>query len=91
MKFVGLAFGLLLVAASVSAAPGDQLFVNGEAVNMRAGPGTDFDVVAKLKRGQELVEFDRKDEWINVGVAKPGGHAGWIHSSLVSKSASGEQ
>jgi len=91
LRAVCVVFVLVLAAATVSAAPGNQLFINGENVNMRSGPGTSFAVVAKLARGQELVEFGRQDEWVNVGVARPGGHAGWVHTSLVSKSIPGDE
>lgn len=50
-------------------------------VNVRAGPGTDYDVVATPAGGHLLLRMDRFNEWHRVRLG--GGQLGWIHESLV--------
>lgn len=79
----------LMMTTGVSAAPGDVLYIQGDGVNVRAGPGTDASVILKLNRGHKLVEFERRGDWVNVGVDRTGGKDGWVHRSLVGANFSG--
>lgn len=83
--------GLFAVFANIDllAASGDKLFINGENVNIRSGPGTDFEIVTTLDRGHELIEFGREGDWINVGIARADGRDGWVLSTLVAASDPG--
>lgn len=76
---------LSLLAGQVLAAPGDILYTQGDSVNMRESPSASSNIVLKLNKGHELVEFQRKAEWVEVGAAKSNGKSGWISSSLVGK------
>ena len=71
------------VSANALAAPGDILYVQGKVANMREGPSTQRPIVLQLERGQQLLEFQRKGNWVEVGADRTGGKSGWIHSSLV--------
>ena len=74
---------LFLLASTAIAAPGDKLFVSGSVVNIREKPAASAGIVAKVSRGQELMEFGREGDWIAVGVVGTG-KDGYIHQSLVS-------
>ena len=72
-------FLLFAVMQPAWAATGDKLYIQKNGVNVHTGPGTNNDIVLKLNKGHELIEFSRQDEWINVGIARTGGKTGWIH------------
>ena len=77
---------VLIVAGMVHpaiAAPGDVLYVKGSIVNIRSGPGTDTDVVAKLNNGHKLAEIARNGVWINVNFSQAGKKSGWIRQDLI--------
>lgn len=60
--------------------------VTGNSVNMRAGPGTDFDVVDRLNRGSEVeVLQDPGTGWLELRAVESG-VTGWIADWLVSAS-----
>ena len=77
------ALAMMVLVSLAEAAPGDKLYVQKNGVNVRSGPGTDNPVLMKLNKGHELIEFSRKGNWVNVGIARTGGKDGWIHQSLV--------
>jgi len=58
------------------------LFVDRNVVNLRQGPGTQFDIVAQMDFGDELLEFARDGDWINVETKK-GNNTGWVYATLV--------
>lgn len=94
MKRIGFALSsaALLVLSQITlteAAPGDKLYVQKTAVNVRTGPGKDYSILMSLNKGHELIEFSRDGEWINVGIARAGGKDGWISSSLVGSISAG--
>lgn len=48
-----------------------------EALNLRAGPGTSYQVIEWLKPGQVLTIAQRRDGWAEV--TTPGGLTGWVN------------
>ncbi|MBL4766861.1 MAG: SH3 domain-containing protein [Rhodobacteraceae bacterium] len=66
--------------------PADLRTISGTRVNMRNGPGTTYDVVARLKLGDEVEILDDSGSgWLQLRlVSNP--TVGWISASLVSKS-----
>jgi hypothetical protein len=71
-----------LLATAAVAAPGDQLAVTGDVVNVRAGPSTGDRVLLHVDRDEPAVELRRIDDWVQVQI--PGRVAeGWIHQSLL--------
>jgi len=58
------------------------LYVDSAVVNLRDGPGTNFNVLTQVRLGDELREVDRAGGWISV-VATRGGASGWILGRLV--------
>jgi len=59
------------------------LYVNEQLANLRAGPGTNNPILAKLTRGEQMTELDRQGSWINV-TTTDANITGWIFASLVS-------
>lgn len=66
--------------------------VTGDRVNVRAGPGTNQKIVAKLDRGQAIRVLGRKGNWLRIQLpASPESQAGdegtlqlaWIYHSLL--------
>ena len=64
--------------------PGQEIRrVKPARVNMRAGPGTDYDVLDKLTQGTEVaILFDNGDGWVELRVLDSG-QQGWIADYLL--------
>src|SRR3546814_1274115 len=77
-----LAFGLSVVSGTM-AAPGDILYAQKNGVNVRSAPNSSSAVVLTLNMGHKLVEFERRAEWVHIGVDRTEGKEGWIHAGLV--------
>lgn len=67
----------------------DIFKVKTDDTNLRSGAGTEFDVMAKLKKGVKVELIKSKVNWYNVfvvskvqGLSEP---EGWIHNSLLEK------
>ena len=61
--------------------------IAGSAVNMRAGPGTQYDRIARLVRGDEVAVLqDPGNGWLKLRVIESG-RVGWMADSLVTASA----
>jgi hypothetical protein len=62
---------------------GDVRRVSGSRVNVRGGPGTDFGVVTRLLRGDEVeVILDNGDGWVKMRPID-GGPEGWMADFLL--------
>ncbi|MEZ5716766.1 MAG: SH3 domain-containing protein [Paracoccaceae bacterium] len=74
-------------AAAAQAQDGRDLRnVSASRVNMRQGPGTDFNVVAKLTQGTEVeVLRDQGDGWVKLRVVDSG-RVGWMADHLLTAS-----
>jgi SH3-like domain-containing protein len=57
------------------------VIVKGNIVNIRKGPGTDFEVGFQAEQGVSFKLLEKKNAWFKVQHAD--GDVGWIHSSLV--------
>ncbi|GAW91270.1 SH3 domain-containing protein [Calderihabitans maritimus] len=55
--------------------------VTGSVVNIRQGPGTDFPVITKVKRGEHLGVLAEENRWYQVSLEE--GLKGWIAGWLV--------
>jgi uncharacterized protein YgiM (DUF1202 family) len=68
-----------------TAAPATEYWsVTGNAVNLRAGPGTANDVVAKLSVGTEAEVLEEGNGWYRIRTAD-GATDGWIFGKYLSK------
>ena len=53
-----------------------KAFIDGEVVNLRKGPGVNYDLVARVLDGQTVWVLDRKPNWAKVKVNN--GAVGWV-------------
>ena len=76
---------LVLAALAVTGQAGAQEMVSirGSTVNMRAGPGTDSEVLWELQRGYPLQVVRRQGDWLEVRDFED--DRGWVARSLVSR------
>jgi len=66
---------------TTSQSEGAALVITGEAANLRAGPGTDFEVVGQASAGQRFAVLARSTagDWWQIDV---GGPAAWVSAGL---------
>ncbi len=79
-------YGLLLLltlGSASNAAPGDVLYVQASAVNVRQFPSLEAEVLTRLNRGSKVVEVRREGDWIRVRNDQPNGAEGYVHGSLL--------
>lgn len=62
-------------------------FVAGSTVNLRSGPGTNYEMLDQLSYGTPLVLLNKADNWYQVRL--PGGKTGWLIATLVQMGAHG--
>ncbi|WP_084413159.1 N-acetylmuramoyl-L-alanine amidase [Desulfovirgula thermocuniculi] len=53
-----------------------QVTVQGDRVNVRSGPGTNYTVLAQVNKGERLAVLGKVPDWYQVKL--PGGEVGWI-------------
>ncbi len=58
------------------------LKVKNTTLNLRKGPGVNFEIVEKLSLGDELIFIESKNDWIYVKVVNSQ-NKGWVHSKYV--------
>ncbi|MFO7947114.1 MAG: SH3 domain-containing protein [Armatimonadota bacterium] len=58
-----------------------KVFVDGDVVNLRKGPGMNYESVAKLREGQTLYVTETRDKWCKAHVH--GGTEGWVANWLI--------
>lgn len=87
----GLALGGALCAALLaplvapaSAHAADMVSVRGPVLNMRAGPGTQHEVLWQLQRGYPLQVIQRQGKWLKIRDFE--NDTGWVAQSLTSRS-----
>lgn len=85
MKFTICVLIALLAPITVLAGPGDKHYVKTLQAEIRAEPSIEAEVKFVVAVGRKLIEFDRKNGFIYVGVDKSGGKDGWIEASKVSR------
>lgn len=69
--------------AELASAPADLRQVSGNRVNVRGGPGTDFGIVSRLVRGDEVeILQDNGNGWVRMRPVG-GGTEGWMADFLL--------
>lgn len=63
----------------------DMRVVDGNVVNMRTGPGTNFSVIAQLRRGDEVQVLRSNDGWVKLRTVE-NNRIGWMADYLVTAS-----
>lgn len=71
---------LVLLCSLTSSA--EMLSVNTDSVNLRSGPGTNFDIKWEYGKGFPLEVISSKGEWVEVSDFE--GDTGWIYKPLLS-------
>jgi len=51
-------------------------------INLRKGPGTNYEIVSKLSGGQAVTVVTTSGEWVKVLVDRDN-QMGWLHASLI--------
>lgn len=70
---------------SADPATGDIRTVSGNRVNVRGGPSTNYDVVSRLTRGEEVeVLEDNGNGWVRMRPLE-GGNVGWMADFLLNE------
>ncbi len=64
------------VILPATATPSEIVYVNGDSVNLRSGPGTTHKRIGSVTRGAKLTVLETKGEWLCVRQAD--GREGWI-------------
>lgn len=70
----------MVLAVWLSHADAAAYTVAGESGQLRSGPGSEFDVVATLTRGTNVVATGRQANWLEVQA--PDGQRGWLFRGL---------
>lgn len=73
-----------LVAALCSAGSAETLRVNGDNVNVRSGPGTTYEVVCQVSRGELLAVHATADDWAEID--PPDSARVWVYGELLNGS-----
>ena len=66
-----------------SSITGTTMYVYAELANLRESASSDAPVVMQLRKGHQLVVFERQGSWYSVGAHRTRGKTGWIHSSVI--------
>jgi len=83
-SLVGLSV-VMLTTIHVFAGLGDKQYVSSRQANLFSEPSEDSEVVLILAVGRQLLEFERKNGFLNVGVISSGGIDGWIKESDIAE------
>lgn len=59
--------------------PAQQVRVNTPQLNVRAGPGTTFAIVRKVRSGDVLTVEETRGDWIRIGAAE------WVSAAYVAR------
>ncbi len=78
--------GLFVIATTSLCLAADFVNVTRDGVNLRSGPGTNFDVLFELPAGYPLKVLETKGDWLKVSDFE--NDRGYIHSSMTNKSGS---
>ena len=82
------AYGLALLmilgtAATPDAIPGQIVYVQSKGAEVHAEPNRKARVIARLRRGHKVIEFERRSGWVRVGMFDTSGRDGWVHGPLL--------
>lgn len=78
MRIVFLTLFLLLVTVG-HASPGQIHYVGPLQADVKEGPSADSQTKFIIAIGRKVIEFERRGDWVSVGIDKSGGKEGWIH------------
>ncbi len=80
----GLALLMILgTAATPDATPGQIIYVQSKGAEVHAEPNRKAQVIAQLRRGHKVIEFERRSGWVRIGMFDTSGRDGWVHGPLL--------
>jgi SH3-like domain-containing protein len=86
LKFIRIvSIGTAMFLASLPVSAQEMVSVAGKEANLRAGPGTGYEVNWILSRGYPLKIIERKQAWLKVQDFE--GDIGWIYRALTGSTA----
>jgi hypothetical protein len=74
---------ILGTAATPDAHPGQIVYVQSKGAEVRAEPNRKAQVIAQLRPGQQVFEFERRSGWVWIGMFYNFGRGGWVHGPLL--------
>lgn len=72
---------LTMLLPTFAAAQSDALRVNANSLNVRSGPGTDFDVIASVKKDEIVTKLREEAGWVQIQLSS--GATGWVSARFV--------
>ena len=54
-----------------------------ETANLRAGPGTDHEVIGKLPRDTPVIGLAKDGDWVEISIPGNTPARGWLHNNLL--------
>jgi uncharacterized protein YraI len=67
-KWVAANYGLLIGQASI----------NANVLNVRSGPGTNYQVVGSIKKGEEVFTYITDNNWVKIAISEQ-----WVHKDYI--------
>ena len=74
---------ICLILCNAGAAMAERLTVIKSVANIRAGPGSNYDILWKVEKYYPIFVIEKKDPWYHFKDFE--GDKGWVHKSLVNK------
>ena len=82
MKISAVTAIVLFALSSLAVFAAEYVSVAKDGVNLRSGPGTNYEAIFQLPANYPLQVLAKKDKWIKISDYE--GDKGWIYGSLVS-------
>ena len=86
--FLCLLIVFFLPMGNLSFAKTETVTITGSTVNARSGPGTDYDIVQKLTKGDIFSVIDAKSEWTQIKLSN--GTKAWVFNELIAQNKDSE-
>ena len=80
-------FSFVLALLTVSVLSADTVTVTLSSANIRSGPGTSYDPIGTVSRGERFPVLSTQQGWYQIRLDD--GRAGWIYESIVTVQSSG--
>ncbi|MGX6962347.1 N-acetylmuramoyl-L-alanine amidase [Vagococcus xieshaowenii] len=85
LLMIHLAMIAAILLAFVTYKPKDLVTIETLALNVRLGPGLDYDITSQVKKGDKVEVLEEKDKWFHVVL--PNSTKGWIASWLIAENS----
>lgn len=72
-----------LTSQNAPAGQGICSFINANSVNVRSGPGTQFQVLTQLNRGAGVTAVRRSGNWVEISAIENRRFSGWVSNTYI--------